>query len=166
MSPTEIPKEILEAFKVPILFKIVAWSLTILISILGIYTSFQWNDWINFARAGAVIVVLSLALEASGYIDNYLDKILNTVNKISFEVVLKQVMKNNHMYGLKGNESKEQLVQIAQKENSRRLTEIGNIASNQFNKNLRRTEFTIATIGTLIWGFGDLVEVLIPLSAQ
>ncbi|CAK3652177.1 hypothetical protein CWO27_08170 [Vibrio sp. 10N.286.51.C3] len=164
MSPTEIPKEILEAFKVPVLFKIIAWSFTILICALGVYASFHWGDWIHFARAGAVIVVLSLALEASGYIDKYLDKILNMINDIFPEIVLKQVMKNKHMYGLKGNESKDQLVQIARKENSRRLTDIGNIASNQFYKNLRRTEFTIATIGTLIWGFGDLLEALIPLS--
>ncbi|HCE1808772.1 TPA: hypothetical protein NGS39_004458 [Vibrio parahaemolyticus] len=164
MSPTEIPKEILEAFKVPTQFKLVAWFLTILICALGIYASFLWDDWIHFARAGAVIVVLSLALEASGYIDKYLDKILAQIGKASPEIVLKQVMKNKHMYGLTGSESKEQLAQIALKENSRRLTDIGNIAGNQFYKNLRKIEFTIATIGTFIWGFGDLLEVLIPLS--
>ncbi|EPD5575174.1 hypothetical protein ACSBYH_004509, partial [Vibrio parahaemolyticus] len=92
MSPNEIPKEILDAFKVPALFKIVAWSLTVLISAFGVYASFHWGSWIHFARAGAVIVVLSLALEASGYIDKCLDKILSQIGKISQEIVLKQVL--------------------------------------------------------------------------
>ncbi|EGR0072812.1 hypothetical protein BST50_21820 [Vibrio vulnificus] len=164
MSPNEIPKEILEAFKVPFRFKLIAWFLTVLICVVGIFSSVHWENWIHFARAGAVIVVLSLALEASGYIDKYLDRLLNHVGDISLNLVLVQVRRNKHMYGLKGNESEEQLLQIARKENSRRLTDIGNVAGTQFYKNLRKTEFTIATIGTIIWGFGDLLELLYPLT--
>lgn len=166
MSPTEIPEEILEAFKVPFVFKVIAWSLTTLICVFGVLASFHWEDWVHFARAGAVIVVLSLALEASGYIDRYVSKLLKHVSIISSQIVLMQVKRNKHMYGLKGDESEEQLAQVAKKENSRRLTDIGNVAENQFYKNLRKLEFTIATIGTIVWGFGDLIESLIPLSTQ
>lgn len=111
-----------------------------------------------------IIVVLSLALEATGFIDEYLDRLLNHVGEISLSIVLMQVQRNKNMYGLKGNESEEQLLQITRKESSRRLTDIGNVAGAQFYKNLRKTEFTIATIGTIIWGFGDLLDSLIPLT--
>jgi hypothetical protein len=164
LNQHSIPQEILETFVVPFKYKILSWFLAVLIISVGIYASFITSDWLSLARAGAVIVVLSLALEASGKVDKYLTKLIGHVTPILSKIVLMQVKKNKHMYGLSGDETDEQLDQISAKESNRRLTDLTILAESLLYKDLRKTEFPIAIIGTTLWGFADLLEHVFPIA--
>lgn len=164
LDPNTIPNEILDSFRVPRLFQFLVWVIAIFILFVGIVSSFYWDTWMCFARAGAVIVILALALEASGYVDRYVSKLLGVVGEISPTIVVSQVLNNKHLYGLKGNETDEQLADIVVKENARRLNYVAGVMEGRLYKDLRKTEFKIAALGTLLWGFADLVELIIPIS--
>jgi hypothetical protein len=164
LGQNNIPDEVLDSFSVPRLFKFLVWAIAIFILFIGIVSSFYWDTWMCFARAGAVIVILALALEASGYIDRYVSKLLEVVREVSPSLVVSQVLNNKYLYGLKGNETDEQLADIVVKENARRLNYVAGIMEGRLYKELRKTEFKIAALGTFLWGFADLVELIIPVS--
>lgn len=164
MDSNTIPNEILESFRAPRLFKFAVWAIAIFILCIGIVSSFYWDTWMCLARAGAVIVILALALEASGYIDRYVSKLLGVVGEISPKIVVSQVLDNKYMYGLKGDETDEQLADMLVKENARRLNYAAGVIEGRLYKDLRKMEFKIATLGTFLWGFADLVELIIPIS--
>jgi flagellar biosynthesis protein FliP len=157
-------KDFLNAFNGSKLYKTMACFFVILILVIGLIISLFLDSWVNLARSGAVIVVLSLALEATGYIDKYVARVLNNVGQFLPVIVMKDVMNNGYLYGLNGNETDEQLAHIAMKENSLRVNDLTRLVERQLSKSLRKTEFMLAAIGTLVWGFADLLEQLIPIA--
>jgi hypothetical protein len=59
---------------------------------------------------------------------------------------------------LSGNETSEQLKDITGKELKRRAGEFKTLAEKAMNRELRKTEFWVASIGTLLWAFADLLN--------
>ncbi len=58
-----------------------AWLLAILIITIGIYLSIIKDDWVILARAGALIVILSLSLESTGIIQKLINRIISTTKR-------------------------------------------------------------------------------------
>lgn len=155
MSADDVAKE---AFKVPFFHKAAILLLTLLVLICGMYISVSVSDWTWLGRFGALIVIASLVLEATGLIDRYLSKIFNIVTEIMPEIVEMQVKRLPHLYGLTGNETPEQIKEIAQKEFKRRITDTKALAEKAISRDMRKLEFLVASIGTLIWAFADLLN--------
>jgi hypothetical protein len=161
MYSQDIPPEILEAFKVPKKYKALAWLITVVIILSGVILSLTFNDWLWFARFGALVVIVSLLVEASGLAQKFIDRVISMAHNSTLHVVRMQVLRQPYMYGLSGSETEEQIDQIAKKEHSYRVQSMSIIANNVIATDIRKTEFKIGFIGTSIWAFGDLVGVLI-----
>jgi hypothetical protein len=153
-------EKILEAFVVPIIHKIIIWACALLIIALGIYLSISYSDWLWLSRFGALIVILSLTLEATGFVQKFIRRIINITMDIMPEVVKMQVKRNSHLYGLSGTESEEEIDDIAKTELKARANEFSNLAEKTMTQDLRKTEFGVATLGTLLWAFSDLLNKL------
>ena len=69
-----------------------------------------------------------------------------------------QVVRRPHLYGLSGNESQEQIEDIVRKELKRRVCDCGALMETAMRHDMRKIEFTSASIGTLLWAFADLVN--------
>lgn len=154
----EIPKDVLEAFKVPHLYKLSAWFAVVCVLSVGVYLSCLNANWLWFARFGALIVIISLLIEASGLIQAYINRLVNLSADASAEIVRMQVVRQPYMYGLSGNESEAQIEQIAKKEHAQRITNLNLVIEKSLSVDIRRTEFSIGCVGTFVWGFGDLLS--------
>lgn len=155
-----VPQELLNAFRIPIQYKILTWGVTMSIIACGAITSIKYSDWTWLARFGSFIVIVSLALEASGFVQKFIDKIIGITSEIMPEIVQIQVERQPHLYGLSGNETTEQIEQISNKELKRRLESVTLLIEKKITSDLRKMEFSVATIGTLSWGFADLINKL------
>jgi len=148
----------LKAFRVPLKYKIAIWFVASLNIACGIYLSILHSDWRWLSRFGALIVIASLVLEATGLVQKFIGKVFKIVNDIMPEIVEMQVKRCPHLYGLSGKETPEQLKDIAAKELQKRVSETSTSAEKAVNNDLRKTEFWIASIGTLLWAFADLLN--------
>ncbi len=146
-----------KAFKVPRKYKIYAWLLTLLIITIGIYLSIIKDDWIILARAGALIVILSLSLESTGIIQKLINKIINTTKELTREIVIMQVKRNTNLYGNSDSRTEDDINQISEKELNKRVESLQLLIEKTMYSDLRKTEFSIAALGTFLWGFADLI---------
>jgi len=153
-------EKIMEAFKVPIFYKIIIWTLVLLIIALGIYLSISCSDWCWLARFGALIVIVALALEGTGFVQKFINQITKIVMDIMPKVAKMQIIRSSQVYGLSGNESDEEIDDIAKKELKTRVNELYNLAEKAMSNDLRETEFCVAALGTLLWAFSDLLNKL------
>jgi hypothetical protein len=151
-------EKILRSFKVPLRYKIAVWLVVLLIIACGIYLSISSSDWNWLGRFGALIVVASLVLEATGLVQRFFMRVTQVVIDTMPETVEREVKRNPHFYGLSGNETSEQLKYITGKELKRRAGELRALAEKTMNRELRKTEFWVASIGTLLWAFADLLN--------
>ena len=153
----ELPKDFLKAFKVPRHYKALAWIVVIVILVVGTYLSFHHANWMWLARFGSLIAIISLLIEASGLIQSYIDRVIKVSAELTFDIVKMQVIRLPHMYGLSGDESEIEIDQIAKKEHSRRISDINFVMEKSISSDIRKTEFLIGSLGTIVWGFGDLL---------
>ncbi|MGB6329811.1 MAG: hypothetical protein WBF48_12875 [Halarcobacter sp.] len=151
------PEIFLKAFKVSRKYKMYAWLLAILIITIGIYLSIIKDDWVILARAGALIVILSLSLESTGIIQKLINRIISTTKELTREIVLMQVKRNTNLYGNSDNRTEDDINKISEKELNRRIERTQLLIEKTMYRDLRKTEFSIATLGTLLWGFADLI---------
>ena len=161
MYSQEIPKEILEAFKVPAKYKFLAWLAASFFISTGVFLSLQFDNWLWLARFGALVVIVSLLVEASGLVQKFIDRVTLMAEESTPEIVKMQVKRLPYMYGLSGTETDEQINQIARKEHLHRVNHISIIANKTVSADIRKTEFKIGFIGTVLWAFGDLVGQLL-----
>ena len=68
-----------------------------------------------------------------------------------------QIKRNTNLYGNSDNKTDTEIKQIADKELNRRMESIQIIIEKKMYGDLRKIEFTIGTIGTILWGFADLI---------
>lgn len=156
----ELPKAALDSFKVPRLYVYSTWVVVFLILLAGGFISHLNGNWMWFARFGALIVIVSLLIEASGLVQKHIDKIVSVSADLSKEIVRMQVQRQPHMYGLTGNESESQIDQIAKKEHAQRITSLNLIVEKKILANVRKMQFLIGSVGSIVWGFGDLAGAL------
>ncbi|MEK0276915.1 hypothetical protein, partial [Vibrio vulnificus] len=157
MYEHELPEDFLDTYKLPKKVKITAWVLAFAILAVGVWASFHWSDWVNFARSGAVLVVLSLSLAAFGFGNGFIDRVLSVVKPMAVKIVEMQSKNRPHLYGIHSGLTQKEKDDLVQKVSRERLNQIHVLMKNRMAKDVQKIEFLIAALGTLVWGFGDLV---------
>ncbi len=137
--------------------KIAAYLVAGTIVAAGATISWLIGDWGWLARSGALIVVLAMLMEGFG-VQKFINNIVPVAKDITEEVVRMQLRRLPHLYGVTGKETTEEFEAIAQKEHRRRLKEVRAYAEKVMLRDFRRVEFSIASVGTILWGFADLLN--------
>jgi hypothetical protein len=128
-----ITEKIIKSFRVPLRYKIAVWL-------------------------GVSLIIACGILEATGLVQRFFKQVTQVVVDTMPEIVEREVKRAPHLYGLSGNETSEQLKFITGKELKRRAGEYRALAEKAMNRELRKTEFWVASIGTLLWAFADLLN--------
>lgn len=68
--------------------------------------------------------------------------------------------KNSYLYGITPETTNEQFIVIVDKEHQRRLTLMNDLMINTIKKKIPNHEFIVASLGTLLWAFADLLNKL------
>jgi len=157
MYEHELPEDLLDTYKLPKKIKMAAWMLAFAILAVGVWGSFQWSDWVHFARSGAVLVVLSLSLAAFGFGNGFIDRVLFLLKPMTANVVEMQSKNRPHLYGIHPGLTEKEKDDLVQKVSRERINQVHILMKNRMAKDVQKTEFLIAALGTLVWGFGDLM---------
>ncbi|ELV8553733.1 hypothetical protein QNE49_001367 [Vibrio fluvialis] len=157
MYEHELPEELLDTYKLPKKIKISAWFLAFSILAVGAWAGLHWNDWVHFARSGAVLVVLSLSLAAFGFGNNFIDRVLFLVKPATAKIIEIQSNNHPHLYGIHENLTDKEKSDLIHKVSRERINQVHVLMKNRMAKDVQKIEFLIAALGTLVWGFGDLV---------
>ncbi|EIX4885371.1 hypothetical protein MDT45_004245 [Vibrio vulnificus] len=157
MYEHELPEDLLDTYKLPKKIKIAAWVLAFAILAVGVWASFHWSDWVHFARSGAVLVVLSLSLAAFGFGNGFIDRVLFLLKPMTAKIVEMQSKNRPHLYGIHPRLTEKEKDDLVQKVSRERLNHVHVLMKNRMAKDVQKIEFLIAALGTLVWGFGDLV---------
>jgi len=112
-----------------------ALLLSATVFILGVWLSFDQNDWSWFARSGSMIVVIGIFLTSSQIIEN------------SRRL---KIRRNHHYHNFHRDFAED--IKRGTLERSRGLDE------DTWENGLRG--FYLLVVGTLVWGFGDLAGYL------
>jgi len=127
-------------------YQFIAWGIVLILILIGISLSIYEKNWVILARVGALIVVVSLFLEGTGIIQYFSNKIIKVLKNLIHENILLQEKINP-------SNLKEEALSL---EIEKRQTLVEKVIYDKFKK----TEFSIATLGTILWGFADLVNVV------
>ncbi len=129
---------------------IIALTISFLIAIVGLICGLETNGN-NFARSGSLIVVIGIVL---GLFD--IPSRLNSVDlwaKAEAEKIKEKIMEENIQNGM----SREKAEESFDKAVNESVKEIKKLAKKKKFR-LMAVEAFILSAGTLIWGFGDLIN--------
>ena len=123
---------------------------TILLSVMGVALSISLKDWQCFARSGSLIVILGIIVawkDITGNLQAYINAIIDVLAKKIQEI------ENGSTRGLlysgrKNSEDKSRL-----KSYNDKLQELDRL----MKLRLKTLEVFILILGTLVWGYGDLI---------
>lgn len=149
-----------KAFKIPLPYVLTGYLLASCVVVIGIGLSVALGDWMWLARFGAFLVCLAMMLEATGVLERYVNRVFGIVEGVTAEVVLMQVKRLPHLYGICSETTAKQIQEIAEKEHRRRLKYADDLMRNTIARKVQRHEFFLASVGTLIWAFADLLNKL------
>lgn len=158
MKPTAALAD--KLFQIPTWHLIGGYTLAALALSLGIGLSIYLRDWMWLARFGALLVCLALMFEITGLPERFVGKALAIAEEMTVETVFKQMLKRSYLYGITAETTDEQLSLIFEKEHRRRLAFTSDAMTNAIKKKIQKHEFIIASIGTLLWAFADLLNKL------
>lgn len=120
--------------------------------IVGVLVSIFQNDWLWFGRSGSVITVIAIYF-ASCEFRKKIEKAPFLADKIFDENQEQYIANLKHKIPDK---NKEQILKMAK---TQTMEEIEQISKKIYDRFLK-VETGIFIIGTLIWGFGDLLNAL------
>lgn len=149
-----------KAFQIPVLYVAAGYLLMTVVLAIGIWLSIWFDDWLWLARFGAFLVCLAMMFEATGVLDRYVKKVMDIAGGITDEVVLMQVKRLPHLYGINSETNAQKIQEISEKEHRRRLVYTGDVIRSTISKKVQRHEFFVASVGTLLWAFADLLNKL------
>lgn len=158
MKPTAALAD--KLFQIPTWHLIGGYALAALTLSLGIGLSIYLHDWMWLARFGAFLVCLALMFEITGRSEQFVKKALAIAEKATEEIVLEQMLKRSYLYGITTETTNEQLSVIFEKEHRRRLAFTSDAMTSAIKKKIQKHEFIIASLGTLLWAFADLLNKL------
>ena len=147
-----------KAFNIPTHYVVAAYLLVTIVLAFGIGISFWLRDWMWLARFGAFLVCLAMMFEVTGILEKYVNKAMSIVEGITVEVVLMQVKRLPHLYGINSQTSDQQINEISEKEHKRRLILANDVIRSTISRKIQRHEFFVALVGTLLWAFADLLN--------
>lgn len=149
-----------QLFRIPMWHLVGGYTLAALVLSFGIGLSIYLHDWMWLARFGAFLVCLALMFEITGLPERFVGKALAIAEKATEETVLKQMLKRSYLYGITSETTDEQLSVIFEKEHRRRLVFTSDAMTNAIKKKIQKHEFIVASIGTMLWAFADLLNKL------
>lgn len=158
MSPTAALAD--KLFQIPTWHLIGGYALAALTLSLGIGLSIYLHDWMWLARFGAFLVCLALMFEITGLPERFIGKALAIAEEATVETVFKQMLKHSYLYGITAETTDEQLCIIFDKEHRRRLAFTSDAMTTAIKKKIQKHEFIIASLGTMLWAFADLLNKL------
>lgn len=125
---------------------------SIIVAVFGVLASIFLHDWQWFGRSGSVITVIAIYF-ASCEFRKKIEKAPSLANDIFDENKEQYLESVKHKIP---DENKEKVLKIAK---TQAMEEIEHIAKNTYDRFLK-VETGIFIVGTLIWGFGDLPNLL------
>lgn len=152
--------DILKYVNLPRSHVYILYLLVLVIIGIGIWVSIWNQEWAWLSRFGALLIILAMLFEVLGFAERYFQKLMLFAKAANVEIVKMQVRRLPHMYSLIGNETECQINQIADKELRRRVKDVGDKFWLELSKQVRFHEFSVATIGTMLWAFADLLNKL------
>ena len=150
------------AAAIPLLARWLAWFIMVLIALTGVILSVNYSDWSIFSRAGSLIVVLALTLALIDY-SSVSKNVINEARKIGGDKASNEAIeniKNMIMNDLKNHgvvKTDGEINYMAETLSTDYWERLPMRLGGFFKMQAVKTEITIAVIGTVIWGFGDLV---------
>lgn len=149
-----------KAFRIPKRYVITGYLITTAVLAIGTWLSIQLDDWMWLARFGAFLVCLAMMFEVTGVLERYVKNIFGVVEGATVDVVLMQVKRRPHLYGVSSETTTQQIQEIAEKEQKRRLKSADDLMRNAIARKVQKHEFILASVGTLLWAFADLLNKL------
>lgn len=131
------------------LFRIISRIITIILIALGIWLSFYFQNWGIFSRFGSLIVVHAIFFSI---LEN---RLTNKIHRFIAVIILKEKQKamekvadppEKMLIGLRYEQTKDNLQDALQQ---------------SFQMKFEGLELGIFFLGTLIWGWGDLLGIII-----
>lgn len=139
----------------------IAWGVTGLIGILGFLLSVIYGDWSVFSRSGSLIVVCALLLALVDYATSTKEFINKTKEFLgpSYEEEekgrIRQLIRDElDKYGL--SKSEKEIAYLADQKREFYWDKFPERFGGSLKMKSVVSEVSIAMVGTLIWGFGDL----------
>ena len=160
----EDKKRVIEAMlpiAVPVVAVIAAWLIAIIIGSMGIGFSLYYGNWDIFARSGPLIVVCALFLALFDYTSSS-KKFFDQLKKVlgpeyqqdEIERIRQFVREEIKKYGL--TKSEDEIAYLADRKRESYWEGISIRLGGALKMRSVTSEVSLATLGTLIWGFGDL----------
>ncbi len=149
-----------KAFHIPRHYVAVGYLLVFAVLASGAWLSIRLDDWGWLGRFGAFLVCLAMMMEITGVLERYVKRVFGVVEAVTAEVVLMQVKRLPHLYGVNRQTTAQQIQEIAAKEHRRRLKQADELMRNAIAKRVQKHEFIVASVGTLLWAFADLLNKL------
>lgn len=151
-------------------YKIIIFVSITILFIFGVVPSVLNSDWTWFARSGALLVIFGVYvvwLDYKSQIDNDLETVLEGFNEYLKTITPEQDRESliNLSKSLNIKYTEEQLERLLETPTDR--NKVFKIISAKFNevsklthKRVQNVEFLVLALGTLIWGYGDLINKL------
>lgn len=147
----------------PIIYISGGYLFAILIFLGGIIISINLHDWSWFSRSGSLLVVIALTLEVIDF-PTWISNISKSVRKYSerdgdeflydtFRNIIKENLKKHGVI-----KSPEEIEFLTEQYRDNYLELLPTKFGSGVKKMAHKYEIIIAAIGTLIWGFGDLIN--------
>ena len=151
-------------------YKIIIFVSIAILFIFGVVPSVLDSDWTWFARSGALLVIFCVYviwLDYKSQVDNDLETVLEgfyeylqTITPEENKESLINLLKNQNI-----EYTEEQLVKLLNTPTD--INKVYKIISAKFNevskltqKRVQNIQFLVLALGTLIWGYGDLINKL------
>ncbi|UVM02032.1 hypothetical protein LOY41_12315 [Pseudomonas atacamensis] len=156
----DIDEVMSKGFNIPKRYLAAAYLFVTMVLAFGIGISFWTRDWMWLARFGAFLVFLAMISEVTGILDKYVKKIMSLAQGVTVEVVLMQVKRKPHLYGINPKTSEQHIIEISEKEHKRRLALANDVIQRILSKKIKKHAFFVASVGTMLWAFADLLNKL------
>lgn len=125
---------------------------SVIVALIGIFVSIFLDEWMCFGRSGSVITVIAIYF-ASCEFRKKIEKAPSLANEIFDENKEQYLEIFQHEISA---ENKEKILNLVK---TQAIQEIEQISKDTYDKFLK-VETVIFIVGTLIWGFGDLLNLL------
>jgi len=146
-----------KAFKIPTNYVVTVYLLVTAVVSIGVVLSIKYSDWLILARSGAVLILLAMACEITGLPEKYVNRIMKLVESVMAPVVLMQINRLPHVYGADSATNEEKIAEISEKELRRRVKDASDKFQKVLSARIKWHQFLIASLGTLLWAFADLI---------
>jgi hypothetical protein len=141
--------------------KLLFWILLVLIVTVAAIVSYLWCDWGVLSRAGALITVLAACTATfnTRLLSAFVVSALNDYIDPS-EDIYQRMRAKPYLYGVSAPLTDEQARELLEQERARHNEKLRAELEAVMGDELRRLELLIAIVGTVLWGFADLINKL------